>query len=118
MEKVNVKAGVKGFIVVPVEERFWSKVDRYGANGCWVWTATTRAGYGIFWKDGRKQSAHRVSWEIANGQAPPAELEVCHRCDNPPCVNPWHLFLGTHSENMLDGVAKGRKIGRPRKEAA
>lgn len=95
----------------PLEERFWSKV-RIG-DGCWEWTAAIdHRGYGKIWvgskRDGtwRMAAAHRVAWELANG--PTGELHVLHQCDNPRCVRPSHLFLGTHGDNMRDCVEKGR----------
>jgi hypothetical protein len=98
-------------------ERFWSKVDR-GADpaGCWIWTAAKhRNGYGAFgtW-DGRSRKAHRAhryAFELAFGAIEPASLFVCHRCDNPSCVNPSHLFLGTALDNAQDREAKGRGPG-------
>lgn len=94
-------------------ERFWRKVRKGGPNECWVWTATTNAdGYGRFYagveQGGQLIGAHRFSWELANGR-PVGELCVCHHCDNPSCVNPAHLFLGTHVDNMLDRDSKGRR---------
>jgi hypothetical protein len=94
-------------------ERFWSKVER--GNGCWTWTASKNAkGYGKcaprHWR--RQEYAHRVSWEIANGPIPDG-MQVLHHCDNPSCVRPGHLFLGTHQDNMADMVSKGRQRNGP-----
>ena len=90
---------------LPIEPRFWAKVDKSTTpNECWTWKgARTLNHYGSF--DGR--GAHRVSWELANGVIP-SGLEVLHHCDNPPCVRPDHLFLGNQSDNLLDCVRKGR----------
>jgi len=94
------------------EERFWSKVDKT-PSGCWVWLSTKNTqGYGRFsirvapWKQ-RWYSAHRLVWEWAHGEEP--ALCVLHRCDNPSCVNPAHLFLGTHKDNARDREAKRRR---------
>ena len=97
---------------IPLVDRFWSRVDKSG--DCWIWTAArTFGGYGVIrdvGKDGKIIRAHRLSWELHNGPIP-AGIEVCHRCDNPPCVNPAHLFLGTHQDNVTDTVTKGRASG-------
>lgn len=90
------------------EERFWPRVERRGPDECWEWMAARNAdGYGWIGAWGGRVSTHRFSWMLHNGQIP-AGMEVCHTCDNPPCVNPRHLFLGPHWANMRDCVLKGR----------
>ncbi len=98
----------------PAEHRFWAKVDRGGPihpvlkTRCWVWTANKdKHGYGQFKTGDRPHAAHRWSWQTHRGPVP-LGLCVLHHCDNPACVNPAHLFLGTHSDNATDREAKGR----------
>lgn len=93
--------------------RFWSKVNvTEKVDDCWEWTASLQnKGYGQFQHGGRAGTmkiASRVSWEIAYGSIPKG-VGVLHDCDNPKCVNPNHLFLGTQKRNMEDAVQKGRQ---------
>jgi hypothetical protein len=82
-------------------------------DSCWIWvgcTSATRKGYGtLHTSNGKLLKAHRLVYEIAFGVILTQNQLVCHRCDNPPCVNPSHLFLGTHVDNRKDCVAKGRQ---------
>lgn len=98
------------------KERFWVKVDKTGGpDSCWPWTAarhykgygqfTWRVSYGVF----EERSAHRTAWELAHGPVLDG-LHVLHRCDNPPCCNPAHLWLGTNAENNADMMRKGRHV--------
>ena len=100
----------------PVEDRFWEKVDKNGPipdhcperGPCWIWMGSRKDfGYGDFARDGRLWLAHRVSWEIHYGPVPDG-IQVCHQCDNPSCVRPDHLFLGTQTDNVQDCLSKGR----------
>ncbi len=93
--------------------RFWSYVDK--SNECWEWILPSkRGGYGLFGMKTTKQyGAHRISWILHNQKPVPIGMLICHHCDNPSCVNPAHLFLGTYSDNNRDRHLKGRsKIPR------
>lgn len=92
----------------PLADRFAAKVRRGSPDECWLWTGTRRAGYGLVSAGGRQQGAHRIAYELEHGCAIPDGLDVLHSCDNPSCVNPRHLSIGTHTDNMRDMAAKGR----------
>ena len=99
--------------------RFWVRVDKRGADECWPWIGVHdekgRGKVHLRWEsrepEGKKRSVIRhasiVAWELTHGAIPQGQL-VCHRCDNPPCCNPSHLFLGTQKENLRDCIRKGR----------
>lgn len=85
---------------------FWRRIPTGPLDSCWEWRgARTEDGYGRF---GAHWRAHVVSWELNHGRPVPPGMQVCHHCDNPSCVNPWHLFLGTHQDNIDDKMRKGR----------
>ena len=93
-----------------LEIRFWNKVERDPLTGCLNWTAfKLPAGYGTINIGGTHRLAHRVSYQMCYG-VDPKQLLVCHKCDNPSCVNPQHLFLGTHKDNTQDMIRKGRRV--------
>lgn len=87
---------------------FWAKVDKRGPDECWEWTAAGKGNYGAFSAGGRQLRATRVSYMLAYSELP-LDLDVCHSCDNPGCVNPAHLFLGTRKKNLQDCTEKGRQ---------
>lgn len=90
------------------EERFWDKVAKIGDNECWGWTGSKiKKGYGNFWLNRRIVKVHRFSYELHKGKIPDG-LVVCHTCDNPPCVNPKHLWVGTVKDNAQDMIIKKR----------
>lgn len=97
----------------PLSERLWSLVVKRSANECWEWTGfVEKSGYpriGSGMRHGRSLRANRVVWELLKGKIPKGKL-VCHSCDNRRCLNPNHLFLGTHQDNMTDMVRKGRSL--------
>src|SRR3954468_12409974 len=101
---------------IPLETRFWAQVDKRGPDECWPWTGCYRSnGYGMIARGGRhsQEQAHRISFELHNGPIPAtarrADSFVLHSCDNPACVNPAHLRIGSARENTHDMVARGRR---------
>ena len=92
----------------PVAERFWEKVQK--TDECWWWTGTkNNMGYGSFMRESpKKELAHRVSWFLAYGELPPAQARVLHTCDQPACVRPDHLYLGTMKDNTRDMMQRRR----------
>jgi hypothetical protein len=100
----------------PTEERFWPHVHK--TDTCWLWTSgCNEHGYGRISHNRRMELAHRISWMLHNGSIPKG-LFVLHRCDNPPCVNPDHLWLGTYTDNARDMAAKGRQVFQRHPERA
>lgn len=96
-----------------LENRFWRQVDKKSDNECWIWSGTkNKKGYGCIIKDDgsrKRHLAHRASYIINKGEIPDG-LYVLHSCDNPSCVNPNHLRVGTQSENIKEAFDKGRKV--------
>lgn len=102
----------------PLADRFWPKVQKREPYVCWLWTASLQnKGYGqigtIIGAKPKQLYAHRVAWELTHGPIPKGQC-VLHKCDNPPCCNPGHLFLGTKAENTEDMVSKGRQASGER----
>lgn len=88
-----------------LDDKFWNKVDK--TDQCWIWTGRTYRKYGAYSHKGKKYRAHRAVWESIHG-AIPVGMVICHKCDNPSCVNPDHLFIGTQADNVRDCKEKGR----------
>jgi hypothetical protein len=95
---------------------FWSMVSR--GDGCWEWTGPLSRGYGVFGCNGKHVKAHRYAWEDANDAPVPPGVHVLHDCDNPRCVRPDHLHLGTHGDNMREMIARRRRVPTAEKNNA
>lgn len=92
-----------------LEQRLWSRIKKGTPDECWYWTgAHTPAGYGVISVNNHMTTAHRIVYILIYGEVDD-NLIVCHTCDNPPCCNPNHLFIGTHKTNAEDKVKKGRQ---------
>jgi hypothetical protein len=97
-------------------KRFWGRVNKKNNKDCWVWEGTKNyAGYGYLNLSGIRVKAHRVMWMIYNHDIPEGKI-ICHQCDNPGCVNPNHLFLGTLKDNSVDMTNKGRNVAHKNPE--
>ena len=108
------KGPPKGYELRPMSDRLWEKIpSSLPVDVCWPWSGMRvikpwpNADYGILKVKGRRRYAHRLVWELLHGPIPEGKF-ICHHCDNPPCCNPKHLFLGTPRENTLDMYGKGR----------
>lgn len=101
----------------PLEDRFWEKVQRGAADECWPWTGAVNLdrGYGRIRlsRTRRTDFAHRVAYELHYGPIPEGKI-ICHRCGNPKCVNPAHLYAGTFHDNNVDRIDHGRQAGGAR----
>lgn len=95
------------------QERFWKKVEIIPFHECWEWTAAkNEKGYGVFGVKKNTDKAHRIAWKLLGRTIPPGKF-LCHHCDNPACVNPNHLFIGTNLDNVIDMIRKGRNSTPP-----
>lgn len=107
-------------IVISLPKRLWPNVEIWSdPDMCWPWLGTVDPkGYGKLKIKGKWVSSHRLAYQLAKGPIP-VGMSVCHACDNPPCCNPFHLWIGTHAENMRDMQTKGRGcFGQRRTEKA
>ena len=96
------------YTIISLQERFWSKVNITNLLDCWEWTASKDScGYGTFIYNKKFISSNRMAYILVYGNIP-INMHVLHKCDNPTCCNPAHLFLGTHQDNMIDRNRKGR----------
>ncbi len=107
---INIPGRGASFGSVPLHKRFWAKVIK--TKSCWNWRGSLHRGRGQININGKPRFAAIVSWEIAYGPVP-KQMKVCHKCDNPRCVRPSHLFLGTQKDNIHDAIAKGRLKNPP-----
>lgn len=121
--KPDYSARKRGLPTMPIQERLKSMTITNPVSGCWEWKGSKHIGYGKTIvgsrKDGTRRSvlAHRLAYEIWNGEIPDG-YEVCHKCDNPSCINPAHLFVGTQQDNIDDRERKGRNIVKVGEEQA
>lgn len=111
--EIRRETGRNKALRLPAELRFWSHVNIVENKACWPWLGTKVSNnYGVFWYKNKRVLAHRMAWMLANVDVEKHQichgLCVIHTCDNPPCVNPYHLRLGTQRDNLLDMVLKGR----------
>lgn len=115
-QRSELQSGERNPNYRPLSERFWNRVRQGSASECWIWQGSTNTdGYGSVGYLGKTIGSHRAAYMLTHGDIAD-NMHVCHTCDNPPCCNPAHLFLGTREDNIQDRCIKGRSRG-PSREA-
>lgn len=108
--KPRSEVQLRGYEITEKDRKRFMKKVSVASDDCWIWNAATLGAYGSFYVHPKVEAAHRASYMLFVGDIPEG-LCVCYRCDTPKCVNPEHLFLGTHAQNMEDRNRKGRASG-------
>jgi len=111
---MSMRKGHHRYKNMPFLQYFWDKINALDDTDCWIYVGSKdKDGYGLIKNNQHLMKSHRVAWELTHKSEIPDGMMICHYCDNPPCCNPYHLFLGTMLDNARDMIDKGRKVSSP-----